>query len=107
MSLLAAVVGGVFETVAWGRFRSHGAAVLIDGLWEEGPLKVTDDRVVWNKTMVFSPDDGVVERVADDGEAWKVDPNLVVLHYRRADEVVQLAVHPEELERIGRVLPLP
>ena len=33
--------------------------------------------------------------------------NFVVLHFRRAEDVVLLAVHRRELKRVGAVLKLP
>jgi len=90
------------------------AALLSDGLWLEGRVRVARYRLVWwvpgsPGSLVFSRRDGVVESLGDvdGGNAETVDPNLVVLRYRSGGEVHHLAVPPEDLNLIGRVLPLP
>lgn len=106
MSALVEVIGGVAHWLGMGPLdmgdREVEAAVLVEGEWEEGTLHVGDTRMVWEHRVVFSPA-GVVERI----EEWSEDPELVVLHYRRGDLRVQLAIHPRELERVAKVLTLP
>lgn len=90
------------------------AAVLDDGVWREGKLRAGRYRLVWwmpgqAGVLDFSRRDGVVERLGgvDGGNGWTIDPNMVVLHYRRGPDVLHLAVPPAELELVGRILPLP
>ncbi|MFD9734720.1 hypothetical protein [Umezawaea sp. NPDC059074] len=90
------------------------AAMLDDGVWRAGRLKAGRYRLVWwvpgeDGVLDFSRRDGVVESLGgvDGGNGWTIDPNMVVLHYRRGPEVVHLAVPPAELELVGRILPLP
>ncbi|PRY45768.1 hypothetical protein [Umezawaea tangerina] len=90
------------------------AAMLTGGAWSEGKLKAGRYRLVWwvpgkPGVLDFSRRDGVVESLGgvDGGNGWTIDPNMVVLHYRRGADVVQLAVPPTELELVSRILPLP
>lgn len=110
MSALFELLGGMFaEAFSPGgddHLRGRGA-VYLDGQWEEGELFFGPTKVIWNEQIIFSPDEGSVEQITDDDEAWQVSPNLVVLHFRRAQDTVLLAMHRKDLDHVGKVLKLP
>jgi len=109
MSVLAELLGGLVELFASGGddSRNGRGAVYVDDRWEDGPLFFGDQKIIWDERIVFSPEEGRVEKITDADEAWQVAPNLVVLHFRRAEDLVLLAVHRNDLEHVGKVLSLP
>ncbi|WP_086661402.1 hypothetical protein [Lentzea kentuckyensis] len=107
MSGLFEVLGGVLaEAFApGGDDNSRGDGdVFLDGEWQEGELFFGPTKIVWAERIVFSDDEGRVELIVDQDPP---QPNFVVLHFRRASDVVLLAVHRRELKRVGAVLTLP
>ena len=111
MSALFELLGGVisefFSPSAEDDLRGRGA-VYLDGRWEEGELFFGPTKVIWNEQIVFSPQEGWVEKVTDDDEAWQISPNLVVMHFRRPGDTVLLALHRKDLtHHVSRVLELP
>ncbi|ANZ37210.1 hypothetical protein BBK82_15190 [Lentzea guizhouensis] len=105
--LLGGVLGEIMSPGGDDHLRGRGA-VYLDGRWEEGELFFGPTKVIWNEQIIFSPQEGRVEKVTDDDEAWQVEPNLVVLHFRRAHDTVLLALHPKDLEQhVSKVLELP
>lgn len=101
--LLGGVVGGLLGPIGNDRTRGDGD-VFINGRWEEGELYFGPSRIVWDGRIVFSPDEGWVEMVTDHDSPH---PKFVVLHFRRAEDVVLLAVHYRELKRVAAILQLP
>ena len=107
MSALFELLGGVVaEAFApGGEDRSRGDGdVFLDGEWQEGELFFGPTKIVWDERIVFSPAEGRVEMIIDQDPPH---PNFVVLHFRRAEDVVLLAVHRRELKRVATILPLP
>lgn len=106
MSALFEVLGGVLgEMFGPSGDDSRGDGdVFLDGRWEEGELFFGPTKIVWAERIVFSPEEGRVELITDHEPPH---PNFVVLHFRRADDTVLLAVHRRELKRMGAILPLP
>ncbi|MGW6935265.1 hypothetical protein ACWGE0_34755 [Lentzea sp. NPDC054927] len=78
--------------------------VFLDGEWHEGELFFGPTKIIWDERIVFSDDEGRVEQIIDQDPPH---PNFVVLHFRRASDVVLLAVHRRELKRVGAILQLP
>lgn len=109
MSVLAELLGGLAELFSSGGYddRVGRGAVYIDGQWEEGPLHFGDTKIIWDERIIFSREEGWVEDITDDDEAWQIAPNLVVLHFRRPEDVLLLAVHHGDLEHVRKVLTLP
>ena len=101
--LLGGIAGELFGPTGDDHSRGDGD-VFIDGHWEEGELFFGPTKIVWNERIIFSPDEGRVEMVTDHDSPH---PNFKVLHFRRADDVVLLAVHHRELKRVATILPLP
>ncbi|WP_157527916.1 hypothetical protein [Nocardia sp. NRRL S-836] len=105
--LLGGAIGEFFSPGAEDDLRGRGA-VYLDGRWEEGQLFFGPTKVIWNEQIIFSPDEGWIEKVTDDDDAWQIAPNLVVVHFRRADDTVLLALHRKDLaHHVSRVLDLP
>ncbi|GAB2826509.1 hypothetical protein [Lentzea nigeriaca] len=107
MSGLFEVLGGVLGELLGppgdDQMRGHGD-VFLDGRWEEGELFFGPTKIIWDERIVFSPEEGWVELITDHEPP---QPNFVVLHFRRAEDTVLLAVHRRELRRVGAVLQLP
>ncbi|MFS8104602.1 hypothetical protein LFM09_46620 [Lentzea alba] len=107
MSALFELFGGVLaEAFApGGDDNSRGDGdVFLDGEWHEGELFFGPSKIIWAERIVFSPEEGRVEMVVDHDPPH---PNFVVLHFRRAKDIVLLAVHRRELKRVEKILPLP
>ena len=107
MSALFELFGGVVaEAFAPGgedNARGDGD-VFLDGEWQEGELFFGPTKIIWAERIVFSDAEGRVEQIVDQDPPH---PNFVVLRFRRATDVVLLAVHRRELKRVGAVLTLP
>lgn len=106
MSVLLELLGGIAAEV-FGPTGDHTRGdgdVLIDGRWQEGELYFGPTRIVWDERVIFSPHEGWVEMITDHDSPR---PKFVVLHFRRADDVVLLAVHHRELKRVATILSLP
>jgi hypothetical protein len=107
MSVLFEILGGVLGEAFGpsGEDNARGDAdVFLDGEWQEGELFFGPTRIIWAEQIIFSDDEGRVEQIVDQDPPH---PNFVVLHFRRADDVVLLAVHHRELKRVATILPLP
>ena len=106
MSALFEVLGGVIgEFFGPPEDNSRGNGdVFLDGRWEEGELFFGPTKIIWNERIIFSPEEGWIELVDDQDPPH---PNFVVLHFRRPEDTVLLAVHHRELKRVEAVLPLP
>jgi hypothetical protein len=107
MSGLFEVLGGVVAEAFGpsGEDNSRGVgAVFLDGGWQKGELFFGPTKIIWDEQIIFSPEEGWVEQIADQDPPH---PNFAVLHFRRAEDVVLLAVHRRELKRVAEVLPLP
>jgi hypothetical protein len=107
VSVLFELLGGMIAEVfsPGGEDRSRGDGdVFLDGRWQEGELFFGPTKIVWDERIVFAPDQGWVELISD---LDPPHPNFVVLHFRRAEDTLLLAVHRRELERVGAVLTLP
>lgn len=107
MSGLFEVLGGALAEAFGpsGEDYSRGDGdVFLDGRWQEGELFFGPTKIIWDERIVFSPEEGRVEQIVDQDPPH---PNFVVLHFRRADDVVLLAVHHRELKRVATILPLP
>lgn len=101
--LLGGVLGEAFGPGGEDNSRGDGD-VFLDGAWQEGELFFGPTKIIWSERIVFSQEEGRVEMIVDQDPPH---PNFVVLHFRRADDVVLLAVHRRELKRVETVLPLP
>ncbi len=107
MSALFEVLGGVVAEMfaPGGEDHSRGDGdVFLDGEWQEGELFFGPTKIIWDERIVFSPVEGWVEMIIDQDPPH---PNFVVLHFRRPEDVVLLAVHRRELRRVGAILQLP
>lgn len=106
MSALFEAIGGVLgEFFGPSEDDSRGDGdVFLDGRWEEGELFFGPTKIIWSERIVFSPEEGRIEQITDDEPPH---PNFVVLHFRRAQDTVLLAVHRRELKRVEKILPLP
>ncbi|WP_329788494.1 hypothetical protein V1227_28725 [Lentzea sp. DG1S-22] len=107
MSALFEILGGVLGEAfgPGGDDNSRGDGdVFLDGEWQEGELFFGPTKIIWDERIVFSNDEGRVEQVVDQDPPH---PNFVVLHFRRPADVVLLAVHRRELDRVRAVLRLP
>ncbi|MET9631315.1 hypothetical protein ABZX92_28015 [Lentzea sp. NPDC006480] len=107
MSVLIEVIGGVAAGILGPTGDDHTLGdgdVFINGRWQEGELCFGPSRIVWDKRIVFSPAQGRVEMITHHDSPYK---SFRVLHFRRADDVVLLAVHHRELKRVATILPLP
>ena len=107
MSALFELLGGVLAE-AFGPTGEDSARgdgdVYLDGEWVEGELFFGPTKIIWDERIIFSPEEGRVEMIIDQDPPH---PNFVVLHFRRAEDTVLLAVHRRELKRVEKVLPLP
>lgn len=101
--LLGGVVAEAFAPGGGDHSRGDGD-VFLDGRWQEGELFFGPTKIIWDERIVFGKDEGWVEQIVDQDPPH---PNFVVLHFRRAEDVVLLAVHRRELRRVGAILPLP
>ena len=107
MSALFEILGGAIAEAfgPTGEDHSRGDGdVFLDGEWHEGELFFGPTKIIWDERIVFSDEQGRVEQIVDQDPPH---PNFVVLHFRRAEDVVLLAVHRRELKRVGAVLKLP
>jgi hypothetical protein len=107
MSALFEVLGGVLGEFFGPSGEDHSRGdgdVFLDGRWEEGELFFGPTKIIWDERIIFSQEEGRVELVVDQDPPH---PDFVVLHFRRAEDTVLLAVHRRELKRVGAVLPLP
>jgi hypothetical protein len=107
MSVLFEVLGGVLAEAFGPSGEDHSRGdgdVFLDGEWQEGELFFGPTKIIWSERIVFSDAEGRVEQIVDQDPPH---PNFVVLHFRRAADVVLLAVHRRELKRVGAVLTLP
>ncbi|MCP2197440.1 hypothetical protein [Lentzea flava] len=107
MSALFEVLGGVlgeFIGPSGDDYAYGDGDVFLDGKWEEGELFFGPTKIIWAERIIFSPEEGRVDLITDHDSPH---PNFVVLHFRRAEDTVLLAVHRRELKRVGAVLRLP
>ncbi|MFI6098467.1 hypothetical protein ACIA8G_23175 [Lentzea sp. NPDC051213] len=101
--LLGGVLGEAFGPSGEDHTRGDGD-VFLDGEWREGELFFGPTKIIWDERIIFSAEQGRVELIVDHDPPH---PNFVVLHFRRAEDVLLLAVHRRELKRVQAVLPLP
>ncbi|MEV6240716.1 hypothetical protein [Lentzea sp. NPDC051838] len=107
MSVLFELLGGIAGELfgPTGDHHTEGDGdVFLDGRWQEGPLYFGPSRIIWDRRIIFSPDEGRVEMITHHDAP---QPKFVVLHFRRAEDTLLLAVHHRELKRVGMILPLP
>ena len=107
MSMLFEILGGALAEAFGPSGDDHTRGdgdVFLDGEWQEGELFFGPTRIIWAEQIIFSDDEGRVERIVDQDPPH---PNFVVLHFRRPSDVVLLAVHRRELKRVGEILTLP
>jgi hypothetical protein len=107
MSVLFEVLGGLAAGLlgpTGDDYTRGDGDVFINGRWEEGELYFGPTRIIWDNRIIFSPAEGWVEMVTQHDSPYK---SFRVLHFRRAEDVVLLAVHHRELRRVGTILPLP